>query len=157
MKLRTAFPVVLAILAAAPPVLAGTGKAVVTLQQPGAFTDFAAPHLAEAFSAFLEQRAAARIAEDQRLEIVVTDVDMAGGFKPGDPGREHIRLMKSTFPPRIDLRFTLTETHDHVVAEGERTLRDLSYLMRPRPKTDPDPLVYEKQIVEGWLIREFGG
>lgn len=157
MRTRLVSALLPALLAGASALAAAPGGVSVTLQQPDQFTDLHPPHLADDLAALIEQGASRHVGEEQRLDIVVTDVDMAGGFEPRSGAHERIRIMAPTFPPRIDLRFTLTDADDNVLAEGERTLRDLSYLMRPRLEADPDPLVYERQIINEWLIQEFGG
>lgn len=128
----------------------------VVLQSPEEFTDLEPPHAARVLTDFLQAAAARRLSAGQTLEVVITDVDMAGGYEPGATQHERVRKLRPTFPPRIDLRFTLRDEGGNIVREGERTLRDLGYQMRPRAKNDPDPLVYERIMLHEWLAQEFG-
>ncbi len=139
-----------------PGVAGDNGPVTVTFVDPDNYTDVHPPALLEDLQAFFAQRAARRVSDGQRLEIAVTDIDMAGGFDLS-MGIEfsNVRQMRTTFPPRIDLAFTLSGPDGRVLKEGERRLQDLSYLMRPRPKTEIDPLHYEKLMIDEWLLREF--
>ena len=38
-----------------------------------------------------------------------------------------------------------------MVAEGERKLSDLSFMMGASPLNDSDPLRYEKRMIDSWL------
>lgn len=132
------------------------GGVSVALRDPAGFTDLEPPQAASVLIDFLEHAAARRLAAGQTLDIVITDVDMAGGYPIGVPHNERVRELRATFPPRIELRFTLEDERGNIVREGERTLRDLNYLMRPRAKNDPDPLIYERMMLREWLAEEFG-
>ncbi len=132
------------------------GAVSVVLQNPEEFTDLEPAHVAGSLTGFLESAAAGRLHPGQTLEIVITDVDMAGGYEPGTPLQERVRMLRPTFPPRIDVHFTLRNETGDIIREGQRTLRDLNYQMRPRAKDDPDPLVYERIMLHEWLTEEFG-
>lgn len=132
------------------------GRVSVTLQDPAGFTDLEPPQTGAVLVDLLERAAARRLSAGQTLDIVITDVDLAGGYPVGVPHNERVRELRATFPPRIDLRFTLTDAQGNILGEGERTLRDLSYLMRPRARHDPDPLIYERMLLQEWLAEEFG-
>lgn len=91
----------------------------------------------------------------QRLEIIVTDVDLAGDFEPWrGPNFQDIRIVKDIYPPRISLEFRLLNADGAVVSEGKRQLQDLGYLMTLAMPTW-DPLRYEKQMLSDWLRSEF--
>ena len=91
----------------------------------------------------------------ERLDVTFTDVKLAGSFEPWHgPRFDDVRIVKDIYPPRIDLRFTLTSADGHVVADGERTLRDPGFLTRSIANTS-DPLRYEKRLLNDWVRREF--
>lgn len=128
----------------------------VILVEPGNFTDLAPMYLAGQIRDYVQRRATQYLAEDQALMVTINDVDMAGGFEAWHgPEYHNVRVMRDVYPPRIDLSFELTDENGAVLANGERRLRDLSYLMRVRPKIDPDQLAYEKQLLDEWLREEF--
>ena len=104
---------------------------------------------------FIERRAESRLGGDLHLEVVITDVDMAGEFEPWHgPNLQDVRIVKNLYPPRINLSFRLTRADGTVVAEGNRRLRDLSFMYSVR-LNDSDPLRYEKQLLDDWMSREF--
>ncbi|WP_221032877.1 DUF3016 domain-containing protein [Actomonas aquatica] len=108
-------------------------------------------------SKFIERRAESRLPSDLQLEVVITDVDMAGEFEPWHgPNAQDIRIVKSLYPPRINLSFRLARADGTVVSEGNRKLRDMSFMYSVR-FNDDDPLRYEKQLIDSWLRQELRG
>ncbi len=103
----------------------------------------------------IETTAPAFVAEGQRLEIMVTDVDLAGEFEPAQgPDFNHIRILREIYPPRMKVEFRLLGTDGQVVSEGKRHLRQLGYLMTLAQPTY-DPLRYDKDLIRTWLRQEF--
>lgn len=91
----------------------------------------------------------------ERLDVTFTDIKLAGSFEPWrGPQFDDVRIVKDIYPPRIDLRFTVTAADGHVVADGERTLRDPGFLTRSIANSS-DPLRYEKRLLDDWVRREF--
>jgi hypothetical protein len=91
----------------------------------------------------------------QRLEIKVTDIDLAGDFEPWRGiGMQDVRIVKDIYPPRMNLEFRLLDADGKVVSEGKRELRDLSFLLNAVLPTS-DPLRYDKEMLSTWLRREF--
>jgi hypothetical protein len=102
-----------------------------------------------------ESNAQRRVAEDQHLEIRVTDVDLAGDFEPWR-GFEfgHIRILKDIYPPRIELEFRLLGADGRVLREGRRHLQDPGYLLMTVLPTH-DALRYDKELIRSWMREEF--
>lgn len=95
------------------------------------------------------------LAKGQRLQITVTDVDLAGDFEPWRGINFHdIRIVKDIYPPRVNLEFKLIDAEGKVVSEGKRQLRNLGYLMTMAMPTS-DPLRYDKEMLNDWLRQEF--
>jgi hypothetical protein len=106
---------------------------------------------------FLQEAGARRLAEGQRLEITVTNVDMAGEIESWrGPGRCDLRIVKDVYPPRIDLTFRLTSADGAEVRAGTRQLRDGNYLTSAAPGA-ADHLRYEKALLLDWLQKELRG
>ncbi|GAB3023129.1 MULTISPECIES: DUF3016 domain-containing protein [Oleiagrimonas] len=100
---------------------------------------------------YIEHRAARILAPGQHLSIVITDIDRAGSFEPRMSTAGHwIRVIRRTYPPRIDLRFTLTDTNGKVLREGTRKLTSPNFMTLVSP-TDTDNLRYEKLLIDRWL------
>jgi len=105
----------------------------------------------EPLKAYITQRAARVLAPGQRLTIEVTDVDRAGEYEPWRSGSLHdVRIVKSIYPPRIDLSFTLYGTDGTVLREGSRKLRDAAFFNRGSINSQ-DTLRYEKALIDRWL------
>jgi hypothetical protein len=95
------------------------------------------------------------LAPNQRLEIRVTEVDLAGDFEPWRGANfQDIRIVKDIYPPRMNLEFRLIGADGKVVSEGKRELRSLDFLMTVALPTS-DPLRYDKEMMSNWLRREF--
>jgi len=105
----------------------------------------------EPLKAYFAQRAARILAPGQRLEIDVTDVDLAGEYEPWRSGSlRDVRIVKNIYPPRIDLSFKLYGADGSVLREGERKLRDPAFFQRT-PLNNQDSLRYEKAMIDRWL------
>ena len=100
----------------------------------------------------LQRRAARLLPEDQSLSILVTEVDIAGGFEPWRTKVGDVRVIRAAYPPRIDLSFRLTGSDGSVLKEGERRLRDP--LMIGGVLYRGDRLRYEKALLDEWLESE---
>ncbi|WP_158881499.1 DUF3016 domain-containing protein [Rhodanobacter sp. L36] len=101
---------------------------------------------------YIAQRASRILTSGQHLDIEVTDVDRAGDFEPWHgPRMDQVRVIKSIYPPRIDLNFTLTDADGKVLSKGQRKLRDLAFMDDSSPALDSDSLRYEKGLIDRWL------
>lgn len=145
-----------------------TGKAearvTVTFSEPDKFTDAAdgergsstrrAENLAE-IERYIIERAPHYLAEGQRLNVTVTDVDLAGEVEPWRThGAHDVRIVKDIYPPRIDLSYQLLDANGAVVKEGERKLKDLMFNWKLSIDRQ-DPRMHEKALIDDWLRTEF--
>lgn len=95
------------------------------------------------------------LAPNQRLEIKVTEVDLAGDFEPWRGANfQDIRVVKDIYPPRMKLEFRLVDADGKAVSEGKRELSNPAFLMSVVMPTN-DPLRYDKELLDNWLRREF--
>ncbi|WP_254422803.1 DUF3016 domain-containing protein [Rhodanobacter sp. B05] len=103
----------------------------------------------------LIKRAMRMLPPDDRLEVSITDIKLAGGYEPWHgPNFRYVRFMKDVYPPRIDLTFQLVDGNGKVLREGSRKLRNLGYLQSGvAMPTDTDPLRYDKALIDDWLRR----
>lgn len=103
---------------------------------------------------WLTNRAAKVVPPGGHLAITVTDIDRAGSFEPWlGPRWQSVRIVKDIYPPRIDLRFRLTDAGGKVLREGTRTLRDPGFLYDTPSRFGSDNLRYEKALLDRWLAR----
>ncbi len=105
---------------------------------------------------FIVDSAARYLPEAMRLEIKITDIDMAGDFEPfRGPQFDQVRMNKSVYPPRIVLEFRVVDTGEQTVKEGKRNLTDIDYQLRTAYPRE-DYLRYEKELLRDWLRAEIG-
>jgi len=110
----------------------------------------------EQIAQHVRKRGERELAPGQRLTVDITDIKRAGDYEPWHgPQFDDTRFVRDIYPPRIALTFTLTDADGRVIEQGERTLRDLSFLMGPRSVSESDPLRYEKRLIDDWMNREF--
>lgn len=110
----------------------------------------------EQLAQHLRTRASKQLADGQSLQVDITDIKRAGDYEPWHgPQFDDTRFIRDIYPPRIVLNFKLTDASGQVVEEGQRTLRDMSFLMGLRGTNDSDPLRYEKRLIDDWLYQEF--
>ena len=102
----------------------------------------------------LREIAGKKLAAGQKLEITVTDVDLAGEFLPTSHP-DQVRVVKEIFRPRITLEFKLTDAAGVVVKEGKRTLTDLNFMSNLSIIGRNDPLFYDKEMLTDWVRKEF--
>lgn len=137
----------------------------VEFQDPARFRDlrdrsFASERASAAYRVALRQSlqrsATPRLQPGQRLDVTITDVDMAGDFEPWRWRGQDLRVVRDIYPPRIDLHFTLSGPDGSRLKSGERRLSDLNFLMTRLDAFDSDPLRYEKALLARWVRDEFG-
>lgn len=141
------------------------GRIDVLYENPEKFTDLRDSYMGsdKGRDAYLEilknemvKQAERYVPADQKLSIMVTDVDMAGDYEPWRVQTQDVRIVKDVYPPRINLYFKLTDASGAIVKEGKRELRDLNFMsnLSTRINTNEE-LRYEKALVEDWVKDEF--
>lgn len=111
----------------------------------------------EELAEHLRKKAAMRLPAGERLDVNITDIELAGDFEPWRGVQFHdTRFMREIYPPRITLTFTRTDATGAVVAQGERTLTDSGFLMgEGTAGYRNEPLRYERNMIDRWLSKEF--
>lgn len=166
---RVRIPLLMGLLLAASAAWAGAvapaPSVEVTYQNPANFTEHRTTPVSELtdtdndlamLKRYIEKRAARVLAPGQHLVIVVTDIALAGRYEPWrNSPTGWMRVVRRTYPPRIDLNFTLTDASGKVLKEGSRKLTDLGF-MDTTGIHNSDPIRYEKVVIDNWLRRDFG-
>lgn len=148
--------------AAAAPVNETTSRISVAFIEPEKFTDARRAELEPTSSAilrefekFLIETGARYVPEDMRLNIRVTNIDLAGDFELfRGPQADQVRITKGLYPPHVALEFELVDSAAKVVKTGKRDLTDIDYQLRSAYPRE-DYLRYEKDILRDWLRTEF--
>lgn len=142
-------------------------RVAVTYVSPEKFTDFRSSgfgtatdkdlkYLTELFTNHLEKLAKQYLAPDERLEVTFKDIDLAGRYEPEHgPSTQDVRICRDITYPRMSLSFRLLGSDGQVRAEGERTLKDMSYNMTILPPTGDKEFRYDKELLNDWMRREF--
>jgi hypothetical protein len=157
------FSVAVFLLAAAAPVNDSTSRVSVTFIEPGKFTDARRAELDPTSKGILGELQKFIIAtgerdvpDNMRLNIRVTNVDLAGNFELfRGPQADQVRINKGLYPPHIALEFEVVDSAGTAVKSGKRDLTDIDYQLRSVYPRD-DYLRYEKDILRDWLRAEFG-
>jgi hypothetical protein len=165
MKIMLMAPLLTVALGLASVASAQDDHVTVAIAHPEKFRDFktscvARPVDVEALAAqlqrYLKTTATRRLTEGQRVEITVTNIDMAGDIEVWrNPRFCDLRTMKDVYPPRVDVRFRILDADGKEIRAGTRRLVDVNYLDRSAP-SGVDPLRYEKSLLADWLQRELG-
>jgi DUF3016 family protein len=96
------------------------------------------------------------LAEGEKLELQVLDVDLAGRreWRRG-PGYD-LRVMREITWPRLDLAYVWRDKAGEVLGQGKARVADQSYLWRSAyVRGDPDELPYEKAMLRDWFEGNF--
>jgi len=133
----------------------------VSFQKPDEFTDARSSfgfgtdegYLAT-LSNHLKSVAGKALSAGQKLEVTITDVDLAGEFLPTRRTADQIRVVKEIYIPRIALTFKITDASGKVVKEGERRLSDLNFMSNLNVMDRGDPLFYDKALLTDWVRKE---
>ncbi|MCA6216503.1 DUF3016 domain-containing protein [Ideonella sp. B7] len=100
------------------------------------------------------EQLAQRLPADQTLSIDVSDIDLAGDWRPVGPQGQWMRVLSSATWPRLTLRYRLSDASGQVLRSGETTLKDMDYQSPPDLFSNSDPLRYEKRLLRDWFERE---
>lgn len=134
-------------------------RVTVVFQDPDNFTDIRESHSnmnstvdLEELRNFVQKTAESRLAAGTTLTITFLDLDFAGEIRPD---KDNIRVMTDVTPPRAHVKFALLGTGGKILEEGERRLSDMNYQQSLSHIGRNDPLSYEKELLKGWITREF--
>jgi hypothetical protein len=102
---------------------------------------------------YITRRAARVLAPGQQLDIVITDLALAGQYEPWpNSPTGWMRVVRRNYPPKIVLHFTLRDADGKVLKQGKRTLTNFSF-MDTASIHDSDPVRYTKALIDRWLRR----
>lgn len=143
------------------PLAAAAGEASVRFVAPETYADadlgqrFATERgRAEVLTALerhLQGLARRSLRAQDRLEIEVLDVDLAGRFEPFPrASASDLRVVREIDGPRIKLRYRLVQG-ERVLAQGEEQLSDLAFLSSAHRRFGNDALRHEKALLDRWF------
>lgn len=163
MKTRTTLLFVAALAAVSVYAAADTKAANVTVSyhESDKFTDARSSfgsstdqYYLDLLSDHLKKVASRHLADGQKLEVTITDLDLAGDFIPGNASTQNVRIIKDIYIPRIKLSFRLLDVEGHVLKEGERKLTDLNFMSNIGLIGRDQLLYYDKALLTDWVQKE---
>ena len=132
------------------------GHVIVNYVQPEKFTDLkyssnggTEPGFLDSLRDFLVTEAGKYLQPDQTLTMTITDIDMAGEIGMNVRNSD-VRVMKTSYPLRIDFSYTLTDGTGKVLKQGKEDLTEAFPATQMGPNRG-DPLFYEKTKLGDWL------
>lgn len=134
-------------------------KEYTDLALSGASTPTVQEELLKLLEQHFKQLGKQYLSEDDRLEIVVKDIDMAGAFEPWrTPNMTNTRFIRDIYFPKVVLHFRWLDQTGKLKSEERETVSDLNYLMmlNSRRYNSNDPLRYEKAMLDRWFEKRFG-
>lgn len=162
--MKTCAAILASLCLAALPALAAQPNARVSFTDPTKFTDLRyttsdtehdTADLADEFRRYIERRTPSYLPADKRLEVTITNVDMAGELRPTGSSLYMLRReIRGIYPPRVDLEFRVVNADGTVERSGRRELRNNAYLYGKYAK-QRTKLVHEKALIERWMAAEF--
>ncbi|GIU23649.1 DUF3016 domain-containing protein [Shewanella schlegeliana] len=98
----------------------------------------------------LNKEASKILKPDQKLEMVVTDLDLAGDVRPTFGATTHdMRIVKDIYPPRITFSYKVIEG-DKVIIAGDEKLIDMNFMYSVNKMNDKT-YRYENAMLTSWL------
>lgn len=91
--------------------------------------------------------------ESQKLEIDVTDVDLAGDVHASS--MRDIRVIKDIYFPRIKFSYKLINEEQAIIHSGNVNIKDMNFMMGNSSRYRNKALGYEKKLLDDWFKDEF--
>jgi hypothetical protein len=138
------------------------GRVTITFQDPEKFTDagelfleHSNPKILGQLADFLQGEIRRYLPAGEKISLTFSDIDRAGDYDPLSGGRDHVRVIKSNYPPRFDFSYVRTAADGHVIAQGKQELMDLSFPVSDNFNVQNDPLYYDKLLLKKWIKATF--
>ncbi|WP_335903590.1 DUF3016 domain-containing protein [Shewanella algae] len=136
-----------------------SGKVKIEWQSPKDFRDIKSAselqsryekRLFDTLTKTLDKDVSSSLKDNQKLELTVTDVDLAGDVRPtfGATAND-IRVVKNVYPPKISFSYRLLEG-DQVVVAGDEKLTDMQFLDHV-DRINSDSFRYEERMLKDWF------
>lgn len=98
----------------------------------------------------LDKDASRLLKKGETLELVVTDLDLAGDVLPTfGASVSDMRVVKDIYPPRITFSYRVLDG-EQVIMVGSEKLRDVGFMDRSNVNSH-DSLRFEKEMLKDWL------
>lgn len=135
------------------------GNVAIVWQDPAKYSDIEATvglqskfekYLFSELTDELGQMANQSLAKDQQLDLLVTNVDLAGDVQPTFGGAaDDVRIVTDLYPPKISFDYVLRQ-NGKVIKSGTEKLDNMSFLFGIQPITS-QPFPYERDLLTKWF------
>ncbi len=140
-----------------------SSKALVTWSNPENYSDLRSSNGGEEefMAATLNeleqsiQTMASSLPDGQKLEMTITDVDLAGDVKLTGARAQHqdVRVVKDIYPAKIVFSYRLLDQSGNVLKQGDEKLRSRSTSASSMRTGSKGPLEIEKRMLKSWFKR----
>ncbi len=90
------------------------------------------------------------LGENQKLDLMVTNVDLAGDVQPTFGATVNdIRVVSDLYPPKISFDYSLSQD-GKVIMSGSEKIQNMSFLFGIQPITS-QPFPYESELLTKWF------
>ncbi|MCE9787641.1 DUF3016 domain-containing protein [Shewanella chilikensis] len=136
-----------------------SGKVKIEWQSPKNFRDIESAgelqsryekRLFDTLTKALDKDVSSSLKDNQKLELTVTDVDLAGDVRPtfGATAND-IRVVKNVYPPKISFSYRLLDG-DQLIIAGDEKLTDMQFLDHV-DRINSDSFRYEERMLKDWF------
>lgn len=112
------------------------------------------PQTLAEFRRHMERLDARYVGAGRTLSIDILDIRLAGEYEPWRRNVQDVRILRGTTPPRIRLRYVLSE-NGRRLSSGEVVLTDMNYMMNPPARTATGRFPFEKALLTDWFRTTF--
>ena len=148
----------------APRALPEQGPVSVTWDDPANFTEIRYSlnkyesrrgNWVEQLAQHLRDRAEKRLPPGEQLQVNITNIERAGAYEPWRGVQFYdTRFILDVYPPRMSFDYRRIGADGTVIAQGQREIRDMGYLITANPYFNSDALRYEKALIDRWISQE---
>ena len=102
---------------------------------------------------YMQQQLPKFLNTGESITLKIYDLDLAGDIRPMMGAGNDIRVVKSIYPPMIDIEYSLVDQQGKVIKEQRKRFRDIAFNMGS-PMTTSKSLGYEKAMLKKWMRNE---
>lgn len=130
-------------------------KSFTDVKQPNSHREKFRKHVFSNLEKHLDKLAKA-LPEGQSLNVLVTDLDLAGRIEPASfvglsQRMDDIRVMRSVAIPRIEFSYELVDDLGVVIKRDEVNLKNINYLQNIGISSRNRPFEHEKKMLQKWF------
>jgi hypothetical protein len=109
-------------------------------------------HVFEILGDYIKSEAKKALKQGRLLDVKVLDLDMAGHVRMDYVRRgAPMRVIKETYPPMIDIEYTIKDISGKLICTGRDKLTDSIFLGLGARPLQSENLYYEKRLVRKWI------